>query len=287
MKNRTIPYGYQIIEGKYQINKQEAIIVQKIFREYIDGHSFKAIADQFTKDKIEYLPSKYNWNKNRIQRILQDERYTGTVILDEIIEKAQFEQAKSIILTKNTQVNCDRNQIFSASIIPILCGNCGHPAIRNWDSRRKNKLLHKCSNSECKSVYSISDNVLWNLTINILTRINTEQENKTDKHIILEIQRLDNEIARDFERLDFDYINLKNKIFQSAALKYQTIRTENSESEIFVKTKSRSHLSIKEIQNIASAIYLVDNEHIHVQLINGQMTGKEKEYDITNTSGAC
>lgn len=69
-----IPFGYTMENGRIEINQQQAEILCEIFTEYIQGTSLKAKAEKLSESKIEYAPNKYSWNKNRVQRILTDQR---------------------------------------------------------------------------------------------------------------------------------------------------------------------------------------------------------------------
>lgn len=121
-----------------------------IFREYIQGTSLKAKAEELSEDKIEYAPGKYTWNKNRVQRILTDQRYLGTDQYPPIIEESTFQEVQQIMAERNTQKGCNRQEVFSSSVIPILCGKCGHPVIRRYDARWKNTTKHYCTNPTAK-----------------------------------------------------------------------------------------------------------------------------------------
>ena len=44
LKNRNIPFGYCMVNGKYALNAPEAETVRKIFDDYIGGKSLKTIA---------------------------------------------------------------------------------------------------------------------------------------------------------------------------------------------------------------------------------------------------
>ena len=44
LKNRSIPFGYCMMNGKYALNAPEADAVRKIFADYIGGKSLRAIA---------------------------------------------------------------------------------------------------------------------------------------------------------------------------------------------------------------------------------------------------
>ena len=145
-----IPFGYTMENGRIEINRQQTETLRGIFREYIQGTSLKAKAEELSEDKIEYAPGKYTWNKNRVQRILTDQRYLGTDQYPSIIDESTFQEVQQIMAERNTQKGCNRQEVFSSSVIPILCGKCGHPVIRRYDARWKNTTKHYCTNPDCK-----------------------------------------------------------------------------------------------------------------------------------------
>lgn len=75
---RTIPYGYRYENGAVTINPDESNIIQRIFSEYLHGQSLLNIAADLNTDCIEYRPGVIVWNKSRIMRLIEDERYIGT-----------------------------------------------------------------------------------------------------------------------------------------------------------------------------------------------------------------
>ena len=87
MKNRRIPYGYEMKSGSIVICESESVIVKQIFADYIGGENLKSIADSLMNRKIEYLPAETGWNKNRIKRIIEDKRYIGDNIYPNIIQE--------------------------------------------------------------------------------------------------------------------------------------------------------------------------------------------------------
>ena len=96
MKQRSIPYGYTVKNGKNLPHADEFIIVQRIFKEYFEGGSFKSIAQTLTHENISFLPGRSDWNKNRIKRILEDTRYTGTSAYPAIISTDVFGQIQTV-----------------------------------------------------------------------------------------------------------------------------------------------------------------------------------------------
>lgn len=61
-------------EGKLIID-EEAKIVRRIFLEYLEGASFRDIANGLERDKIQTGGKKYKWHLSTIQGILQNEKY--------------------------------------------------------------------------------------------------------------------------------------------------------------------------------------------------------------------
>ena len=99
LKNRNIPFGYCIVNGKYVLNAPEAEVVQKIFADYISGKSLKTIASEM---QIPYNNNKTVWNKNIVCRVLENRKYIGENGYPQIITVKDFEQAAHIKTERNT-----------------------------------------------------------------------------------------------------------------------------------------------------------------------------------------
>lgn len=99
LKNRSIPFGYCVINGKYALNIAESEAVQKIFSDYIDGKSLKTIAAEI---QIPYNIGKAQWNKNMVCRVLENRKYIGENGYPQIITASEFEQAALIKAERNT-----------------------------------------------------------------------------------------------------------------------------------------------------------------------------------------
>ena len=56
MKNRMLPFGYAMKDGRIVTDREEKEIVLWIFREYLNGKNMKKIADILTEKRITYLP---------------------------------------------------------------------------------------------------------------------------------------------------------------------------------------------------------------------------------------
>ena len=99
LKNRSIPFGYCVINGKYALNTTESEAVQTIFSDYIGGKSLKTISAEMT---IPYITGKNTWNKNMVCRVLENSKYIGENGYPQIIEKSDYEQAARIKAERTT-----------------------------------------------------------------------------------------------------------------------------------------------------------------------------------------
>ena len=105
LKNRSIPFGYCMVNGKYALNVSEAEAVRKIYSNYIGGKSLKAIAAEM---QIPYNMGKALWNKNMVCRVLENRKYIGENGFPQIITAEDFEQAARIKAERNTYRKADR-----------------------------------------------------------------------------------------------------------------------------------------------------------------------------------
>ena len=99
LKNRSIPFGYCMVNGKYALNIPEAEAVQKIFADYISGKSLRRIAVEM---QIPYNIGKNKWNINMVYRVLENMKYLGNDIFPRIISNEDFKNATRIKSERNT-----------------------------------------------------------------------------------------------------------------------------------------------------------------------------------------
>ena len=97
LRNRSIPFGYCVVNGGFAVKEIEAEAVRKIFADYIGGKSLKAIAAEM---KIPYNSGK-TWNKNTISRILDNKKYTGESGCPRIVSDEDFLRVSQIKSERN------------------------------------------------------------------------------------------------------------------------------------------------------------------------------------------
>ena len=61
-KNRVIPFGYCMKNGKITVDFTESKVVIRIFEEYLNGSSLQQIAKLMASEKIKYSEGSDRWN---------------------------------------------------------------------------------------------------------------------------------------------------------------------------------------------------------------------------------
>lgn len=154
MKNRRFPYGYEMQNGLIVICLKEADTVKQIFSQYLNGKNLKNIAERLTENQIEFLPGEYGWNKSRIKRMIEDERYIGDDTYPAIIDKDIFQKANFEKNSRRTNISPVVTAEKKLLTHKVICADCRRRLFHSTDSRLKNSEKWFCKNEDCKfSVY--------------------------------------------------------------------------------------------------------------------------------------
>ena len=283
MKNRNIPFGYRFEDGKIVVNPDEQNTLQRICSEYLDGRSLLQIANGLESDKVEFAPGVITWNKARIMRIVDDDRYLGTATYPQVIDEATVKRLRSRKASRNTQTSTDRQSGIYLLKVPVVCPACGKPMRRLQDTRCKctqKWVCNQCHIQIKKEDTDLMEDIVG--LLNVLIRnpeiIRTVQPSQAEPSI--EQRRLDNEIARTLEGYDFDKDALREKLYQRAAIGYQQIGNETY-VEYMLKNTLEQHDILdgfdSELTNkTIKVIRLAESGSVSIILINDQEIRKEQ-----------
>ncbi|MCI9577067.1 MAG: hypothetical protein HFJ84_10630 [Clostridiales bacterium] len=79
-------YGYEVgSDGKLVVNPDEAKVVCWIFEQYLAGDSLGKIAAGLERQGIPSPTGKPRWNREAIDKLLSNEKYTGRVLLQKTL----------------------------------------------------------------------------------------------------------------------------------------------------------------------------------------------------------
>lgn len=293
MKNRRFPYGYEMQNGLIVICLKEADTVKQIFSQYLNGENLKNIAERLTENQIEFLPGEYNWNKSRIKRMIEDKRYIGGDNYPAIIDKDTFQRAN---VEKNNQIR-NINPVITAEkkllTNKVICSNCGRRLFHNTDSRLKNSEKWFCKNEDCKfSVHMTVAELEHEITeiLNLLIsqpKLVEYEETDTSAEASIEIIRMENEIERQLESIDFNKNEIQNMILQCAAKKYDAYKgvrhiTDRLKAD-FEKSSPLSAFNKELFDRTVSAITIDKDKKVCLKLKNNKIIRKEMPLNDANT----
>lgn len=209
-------YGYDVIEGKLEVNEAEAEIVRRIFDSYVyHGHGIERIAKELNREDIPSKSSK--WYAATIKGILGNLTYTGMnewtpKIGDPIVTKGEHAPVikDDTYNLARTQSERRRDMEMSRSSYPypfsgiVKCGECGGRYTANNRMRHgKRYIQYLCTNRRpgiCDAE-EISGIKLEKLFLEYFRNTTVEPEIYTEtpsevKQVQKEKSRIEKEIAK-------------------------------------------------------------------------------------------
>ena len=284
MKNRRFPYGYEMKNGVIVVCPSEADILRQIFADYIGGAFLKTIADRLTDEKVEYLPGKYDWNKNRIKRIIEDERYMGTDTYKSIIDKDIFLKANTTKDSRRTHVAGSVNADNRTLVKAVHCARCREKMMHRSDLSRSKNEFWCCQSKECGSWVKMTITELEDTVTKILNYLidNPMLADSTDSQYTyepsLEVQRMNNEIERMIRSLDSDRDAVQKLILECAAKKYDEYKNNQHIADRLKadleRTGPLSSYSPELFERTVSTVLIDQQGRVQLVLKNGTIVGE-------------
>ena len=284
MKNRNIPFGYQYENGVITLHPAECKTVRRIFADYQNGSSLLQIAKKLNGNGTEYMPGITGWNKARLKRLTEDERYLGNAQYPQIIETDTFRRIQEIRSERNTQKSLDRTSDIFQMSTPVLCGECGQPMRRIHDSRNRCKEKWVCGC--CKAFITIADEDFLQAVTDTLNTVirnpHLADVSQNDAEPLMAVLRAKNEIGQMLDSPSVDKEKLKNKIFECASLMYDEIDDTKFITKMlkaaFEKSEPLSVFNRELTDQTVMSITLYADKSTELTLKNGQVIRKEHNH---------
>lgn len=272
-KKRNFPFGYQMIDGRIDVNVKEAQVVQFIFQKYSEGISAPKLTEQLPIFNIPYREGS-QWNKNMVCRILDNRAYLGNDEYPPIIDERLFEK----VFSQRSIIQSGRlNPAIKSVREKLCCAKCGQKLTRSTHHSSKN-MVWICPNCEIETG-TISDDELLERIIGALNFVishptQATQSSKAAECLSLEAMRLTNEINR---KMSDPYISpdyLLELIKRSAQEKYNALQNQPvSWKDELLKKALGSHeylesLDIQLFQKIVNKVLIASDTTVTLQLIN-------------------
>ena len=284
MKNRMLPFGYTYNHGAVAVNADEAAVLAEIFERYLSGSSLLQIARELNARRVPYAPGIENWNKARLMRMLEDERYTGHNDYPPILDRETAERLRETKQSRNNQGKTGRSNPVYRLGIPVVCPNCGEAMSRHISQKCRISQRWVCKNPQCRTWIGITDEALLGGITDLLNGVIAHPERlqaTTGAYTPSDaMQRLEAEIRQTLERGMFDKAALRQKILDCAARKYSEIEdtaylTEALKAEL-EQSSLLSAYSEALTRRRVRAILLQADATVRLTLVNGQTIWKEE-----------
>ena len=296
-KNRNIPFGYTMQKGEIIAEPTESQAAKDIFKLYLDGNSMSEIARQMSICQISYNGITFDWNKNMVKRILENEKYLGKDGYPVLIDSETYYHANARKKSKATSVNEISEEL---QIIRSLtyCKECGHRLSRIGGNTQTDKW--DCRNSECSRFnYRLTDNMIKDILLHILNAVIANPDLlDTDSEISgytpsIKVKCQQNELNRLMDNPQIDSEKVKTEILRLAELKYDCCTYNDSPQKTeYLKEliSGREQLNIIDYDLLKSCVSRILIGHfytIEIEFINGVIIKNITERKDTNDSDSA
>ena len=229
--------------------------------------------------QISYNGITFDWNKNMVKRILENEKYLGKDGYPALIDSETFYRANARKKIKATSVNEISEEL---KIIRSLtyCTECGHRLSRIGGNTQTDKW--DCRNIECSRFnYRLTDNMIKDILLHILNAViaNPDLLN-TDSEISgytpsVKVKCQQNEINRLMDNPQIDTEKAKTEILKLTELKYECCTyDEGPQKTEYLKEQlsEREQLNIIDYDLLKSCVSRILIGHfytVEIEFING------------------
>ena len=265
MANRTLPFGYCMLDGNIRVVEDEAEIVRMIFASHAGGNSYEKLASGLNSRDIPFSPGR-QWNKNAVARLLQDMRYLGNDTYPPIVAPEDFGG-------RNAD-DSGRREHPEIKDIRILtrCAACGGPV------RRERQNTWRCPHCMEEAVHTTDRRLMDSASelLNALRRapdmVKFTPGGNTEDQRVAELR---DSFAQELAEPNFNEAAANAKAAELAAAQFDALGSEDYETIRIQRLLSQAgpgdELDTVLLRKITSAILLRSNGAASLKLKNGQI----------------
>ncbi len=287
MKNRIIPYGYRIKDGKITICQEETAIVKEIYDKRAAGVILSEIAASLNDRGIPFY-GEHGWDKHKVKRMLENDKYLGMDGHPAILDQQTVDNARRFQYYTKANRNCHPSVYLLKS--RVLCAKCGSKMNRKIERNRRQPEVWICQG--CGAILPLIDEVLLQAILECHRELKNELlENISGSPFPLptppSLKLLEDRLHRQLRQRDSDVQETLALIREWAAEKYEAAKDKTADHTdrltAILEKASLTGYDDALTEQIIKNIILSETGAITVRYINGMkiMTGKESGYDPT------
>lgn len=288
MAIRTILFGYKVENCEYVIEETEKKVVLRIFNDYISGKTLKHIAECLTAENIVYYNGSSLWNKNMVNRIIENKKYTGEDGYPQIVDPSVFEKANALKSRGKKAKLSEENELIRTI---LFCKECSSRfrRINKWKTREKWLCMGGC---KCEKYYD--DKTLMSDILSVINSAiaNPELLNNKKKNAITqtpEMIKFSNQLSWLMDQPEIDYKSTMKSVVEAATLKYSQIDfgksgiiTDELKSQLS-KLEYVEELTTDIIKKYIHKIWISTSGVLSVEFVNGIEVEKGNDENGSNT----
>lgn len=294
MKQRNLPFGYAVQAGQVMPYPTETNAVRGIFEDYIQGASYKEIAENFTRHGPRYHAETTVWNKNMVKRILENRQYLGERY-PALVSSEFFSEAARIRQKKQT--GKPASYAVRAILKTAVCGVCGAPMRRDTKNTAKGRWY--CSGGSCAHVKRLHDADLIE-QVSFLLKMATANPSAVEfaepegKCVSFDVTRLRNELEREMDKMDFDESAVTQKILKLSAARYAACPDETTREKSLTlkalfehKAYHTDNFDTELFNGAVETILIFPDGSVSLRLKNGRMISNQSHTEEKGGVGLC
>lgn len=280
-RNRSISYGYKVVNGVLVPDEAESKVVNRIFTRYEAGFSLDDIARILMNEGIVNIRGDVKWDKARIKRILDNSRYIGEGNYPAIIDEDLFARCQKH--KDKRRMKAQYKQLLNGLNIPVVCTSCG---TRMNHTHRDRGIEHEYWGCKtCGHVIQFDDDVFVRKVSDVINYLTSNPEvircnsDYTDNPGVSKIQkRIETAMITGYE----DVETLKKEVRELATIKFNQIDNNlylTKKLGLTLDTVIDDSLGVIEALNIIGRRVLIGNkDELWIVLMNNLIAGKEYGY---------
>ena len=277
MKNRTMPYGYELRDGKCCVNRNEAEIVTELFAAYARGASYKEFAECMASRGVPYHDGDTAWNKNKVARILNCAAYLGTAEYPALIDRSLYDAAMA---RKPAYTISEETSRARAIREMSRCGCCGG-RIR-MSAGREGWVRWNCADCDALGAKATTKNIVPQVEAILASLIRGESIIVEPPHKETQVSALmqkESSFAATLEAEDFDEAAAMTAALELAAARYDCIGVEDYETmrirHRVEQAAGSTNFDMNLLRDVASEILIQPSGEVDIILKNGQTIGRD------------
>ena len=290
------PLGYKIVDKKYEIDEQEAVVIRSIFQMVLDGKSYAFILDSLNASGYRTRHGK-PFGKNSLHDILRNYKYCGTYIYNKTVKRPNGSRNSHGVISSEAIIN---KEAIPAIISPkdfervqamldkrknspgqfaakreylltglVRCGLCNHTYVGHEKTIRGNKYrYYECSGAYSKGPKTKCKNAHLNAELLEDAVINTLLDNITQQDV--------DDILSDAAKLISNNTEVQGKKKALLAKRNGLQGRMNNLYKVLETTGSPDEYDIARLNDIKTELRTVDREIAELQLLPELKITKEE-----------